>query len=632
MKLRIILVGQPNVGKSCLLNALVGPEVIVSNYPGTTVEVTTAKKMVAGGEIAFLDSPGIYSISDRSEEEKVTEKALFEEEIDGAIIIADSVSLERSLYLASQVLEAEIPVVIALNFVESAEKKGIIIAHKKLSKILGAPVIPINPLKKWGIEELVNALLEIKETKGKTFTVRYDDHIEDAIREISSQVTRTQTQLPKRFVALRVLEEDADFYGYLRDKRTIEAVKESLIEHPKVAEDIAITRYGTAAFIAGKVTHLVHVEEAARRLDERLDGALLHALGGPILTILTFVTIFGALLFIGSWIQDVLTGFTEYLLSLIHLGAGFGGTALEAGLAGMMAGISIALPYVFIFYILFTLIEDAGLLSRYVVNLERFLRWFNLPGRAIIPLALGMGCTVPATRSTRILFTKKEKFFTASLLSCVPCSSRIAIIMGVVGYFGGKWLALSVFITLFVSFLLWGYAVKRITRIEKKPVLYELPELPPYRIPSIGNAVTKSWIRMKTFVYLVVPLLFLGGVAYAGLDALGLTNVIVAPLSPITWWLDLPDVAIIPLVFGFLQKDLTGSMLLLVLGGNVSSVLTPLQIYTFGVAATIGIPCIIALGMYIKEFGFNKAVLLTAASILYGLLFAGLAWRLISLF
>ncbi|MCK4731969.1 MAG: ferrous iron transport protein B, partial [Methanophagales archaeon] len=583
MKLRIILVGQPNVGKSCLLNALVGPEVIVSNYPGTTVEVTTAEKTVAGEEIEFLDSPGIYSISDRSEEEKVAEKALFEEEIDGAIIIADSVSLERSLYLTFQVLEAEIPVVIALNFVESAEKKGIIIAHKKLSKILGAPVIPINPLTKRGMGGLVNALLEIKETK-KTFTVRYDDHIEDAIREVSSQVTRTQ--LPKRFVALRVLEEDADFYGYLSDKRTIKAVKEGLIEHPKVAEDIAITRYGTAAFITEKVTHLVHVEEAARSLDERLDGAFLHSLGGPILTILTFVTIFGALLFIGSWIQDILTGFTEYLLSLIHLGVGFSSTALEAGLAGMMAGISIALPYVFIFYILFTLIEDAGLLSRYVVNLERFLRWFNLPGSAIIPLALGLGCTVPATRSTRILFTKKEKFFTAALLSCVPCSSRIAIIMGVVGYFGGKWLALSVFITLFVSFLVLGYVVKRITRIEKKPVLYELPELPPYRIPSIGNIVTKSWIRMKTFVYLVVPLLFLGGVAYAGLDALGLTNVIVAPLSPITWWLDLPNVAIIPLVFGFLQKDLTGSMLLLVLVGEVSSVLAPLQIYTFGVAAT----------------------------------------------
>lgn len=115
-------------------------------------------------------------------------------------------------------LEAEIPVVIALNFVESAEKKGIRIAHKKLSEILGAPVIPINPLKKWGMGELVNALLEIKETKGKTFTVRYDDHIEDAITEVSSRVTRTQ--LPKRFVALRVLEEDADFYGYLRDNRS----------------------------------------------------------------------------------------------------------------------------------------------------------------------------------------------------------------------------------------------------------------------------------------------------------------------------------------------------------------------------------------------------------------------------
>jgi ferrous iron transport protein B len=157
-------------------------------------------------------------------------------------------------------------------------------------------------------------------------------------------------------------------------------------------------------------------------------------------------------------------------------------------------------------------------------------------------------------------------------------------------------------------------------------------ELPPYRRPLIKNILAKSWIRMKDFVYIVIPLLVLGGMAYGILNIMGLTNIIVEPFSPITKWLGLPALTIIPLIFGFLQKDLTGAMLLSVLGSNISLALTPLQIYTFGVASTIGIPCIIALGMLAKEFGSKKAILLTLSSITYGFLFAGLIWRIILIF
>jgi ferrous iron transport protein B len=148
----------------------------------------------------------------------------------------------------------------------------------------------------------------------------------------------------------------------------------------------------------------------------------------------------------------------------------------------------------------------------------------------------------------------------------------------------------------------------------------------------VKNVLAKSWIRMKDFVYIVMPLLVIGGIAYGILNILGLTNIIVGPLSPITTWLGLPAVTIIPLTFGFLQKDLTGAMLLSVLGSKISLALTPIQIYTFGIAATIGIPCIIVLGMLIKEFGFKKATGLTITSIIYGLLFAGLVWRIVSIF
>jgi len=228
-KFKVLLIGQPNVGKSSLLNALVGPKVVVSNYPGTTVEVTQAEKVFDNTKIKFVDTPGIYSISDRSEEEKVTEKALFEEEVDRAIIIADASSLERSLYLVLQILEAEIPATIALNFVEEAEKRGITIDWEKLGKILNVPVIPINPLTKRGIGDLIGSLLKVIR-KREFFEVKYDDHVEKAINAIGSQIE--ETAVPKRFIAIRVLEKDEDFYGYLRDKRILEKIRGGLTEHP----------------------------------------------------------------------------------------------------------------------------------------------------------------------------------------------------------------------------------------------------------------------------------------------------------------------------------------------------------------------------------------------------------------
>ena len=616
------------MGKSSLLNAIVGPRVTVSNYPGTTVETTRAEKTLHQKKIIFEDTPGIYSISDRSEEEKVTEKALFEERTDAAIVVADSVSLERSLYMALQILEAEIPVIMVLNFTEDAVKKGIEIYHGKLSQLLHIPVIPINPLTKKGINRLTDIVLKIKEITGKTFTVRYDDDIERAINTISSYIT-AGTVLPKRFVALRILEGDTDFYKYLKDKGIIEKVKNlELKKHPDVAEDIAITRYGTASFLAEKVTRIIPSEKT-KNLEKKADNILLHKIWGPVVTTIFLLFTFGILLGLGNLIQGILMGLTESLLS------SFGATEhsiiamiLIQGLTGLATGVSIALPYVFLFYLLLGLLEDIGLLSRFIVNAGRFLKSLGLPQKAFIPLALGLGCTAPAATATRVLSSKEEQFHTAMFLAFIPCSSRIAIIMGIVGFYGGIILAFSVFATLLVAGLIWAFGIKKIIHIKSELLLLELP---PYRKPLIKNVLAKSWIRMKDFVYIVIPLLALGGIAYGILNILGLTEVIVEPFSLITTWLGLPALTIIPLFFGFLQKDLTGAMLVSAFGtANISLVLTSLQIYTFGVAATIGIPCIIALGVLIKEFGFKKAIGLTLTSIIYGFLIAGIVWRIIS--
>ena len=625
-KLKILLIGQPNVGKSSLLSAVVGPKVVISNYPGTTVEITEAKKKINDTEIEFIDTPGIYSASNRSEEEKVTERALFERGADGTIMVVDATALERSLYMVLQILEAKLPFIIALNFMEEAEKKGININIKKLEEFLNVPIIPINPITKKGIDNLMDSLLKLK-TQEKSFKVRYDDHIEAAIEQISAELK--ESKLPKRFVALRILEGDRDFYKYLKDKEIIQKVKNDLLkEHPKVAEDIAITRYGTASFIAKEVTQITRIKKE-KTISEKIDGILLHKILGPFSTILFFLIVFGILLFFGNWIQNILMDLTERFLSPFDATNSVIALVLNQGITGLVAGISIALPYVFLFYLILGLLEDAGLLPRFIINAQWLLGKLGLPGKSLIPLALGLGCTVPAVRATRLLSSRKERLYTVSLFAFVPCSSRTAIIMGVVGFYGGLKLAIAVFVTLVFAGLIWTFIIKKAFRIKSEPLLLELPD---YRRPLLGNILAKSWLRMKDFVYIVIPLLVIGGMIYGILDILKITDAVVGPFTSVTSWLGLPGVTIIPLLFGFLQKDLTGAMLISVLGVNITTVLTPIQIYTFGVAAAVGIPCINALGMLIKEFGFGKTIVLAMILALYGLLFAGLTWRVISIF
>jgi len=524
-----------------------------------------------------------------------------------------------------QVLEANIPVVLALNFIEDAEKKGIEIDCRKLREILNIPVIAINPLTKRGIKELLDIVLNIKSAKRRSFKIEYDDHIEEAINKISVDI---DGRLPERFIAIRVLEEDEDFYKYLKNIEVIKKVKDDLTQHPKIAEDISITRYGTAVFIAEKVTRIISLKRE-RRLQERFDNILLHKIWGPITTGLILLSIFGVMLILGNLVQKVLMGLTDRFMSFSVSGNSIVSMVLIQGLTGLTAGISIALPYILLFYLLLGFLEDAGFLSRFIVNIERFLGKLGLPGKSFIPLILGLGCTAPAASATRVLSSKKEQFHTASLFAFVPCSSRIAIIMGIVGFYGGIKLVFAVFITLLIAGLLWALIIKKVIHAKSEPLLLELP---PYRKPLIKNVFVKSWIRMKDFVYIVIPLLAIGGIVYGILDVLDVVDIIIKPLSLITTWLRLPDKTIIPLVFGFLQKDLTGAMLVSVLGNEISTVLTSLQLYVFGVAAVIGIPCITALGLFIKEFGWKKALILTIVLNIYGILVAGLIGRIVSFF
>lgn len=230
--LRVILIGQPNVGKSSLLNALVGSKVIISNYPGTTVEITQSTKIINGKRLNIIDTPGIYSISDMSEEEKVAEKALFNEKNDVVILVIDATSLNKSLYLLLQIIEAQVPVLLALNFIEEANKKGIFINIDRLEAILNIPLITINPITKKGIKKLTDEAIKLNRKKSD-FEIHYDDHIEEAIQELCLYIE--DSELPKRFIAIRILERDDDFYKYITEQNKLELIRDKIKDnHPNI--------------------------------------------------------------------------------------------------------------------------------------------------------------------------------------------------------------------------------------------------------------------------------------------------------------------------------------------------------------------------------------------------------------
>lgn len=623
--IKIGFIGQPNVGKSAAFNYLAGFKAMVSNYPGTTVEVTEARVRFGGQTIELVDTPGIYSLSDASEEERVTKSFLLSDQADAIVDIVDCTALERSLYLTLQVLELGVPLVVGLNFYEEARRRGIVVDPDRLEEELGVPVEAINALTGKGIPRLLWRALE--ERAPRPFAIKYDDHIEWAIGEVERLLAGPPT--PPRFAAIRALEGDEDFIKYA--KHRVEEIKAQVSLHSDIAMDIAVSRHGVASLLARRSSH-IRKKPVRLGVGEWFDNFILHPLWGTIFTALVFLAIFASLFWLGGAIQGFLSALFEERV-LPHLLAGLErlGPAVKEvvanGLLGAEAGIAIAIPYVGIFYLVLAFLEDVGILPRMVLLLDRYMRRMGLPGRAVIPLMLGLGCTVPAIRSTRVLESRVERLKVAFLLSLVPCSSRTAIILGVTANYIGWQAALIIYL---LSLLLLAGAGLVLDRLAPGEAILLMIELPEYRVPLLRNVLAKSWMRMKDFVYVVVPLLVAGGMAYGALESLELVGLFAEPFRPLTeGWLMLPKETIAAFVYGFLQKDLTIAMLVSIAGGsNLIAFMSPLQLFTFSLAAVVQVPCVIAFSMLVRELGWKDALLMTLAALVLGFGLAGLLARL----
>jgi ferrous iron transport protein B len=638
-KLVFALAGNANVGKSVIFNYLTGLHQHIGNWPGKTVERAEGTLHFKGYTIDIVDLPGIYSLSTYSLEELVSRKYIAVERPDAVINVTDASVLERNLFFTLQLIELETPMIMALNQIDLAKKKGIEIDTRKLEELLGIPVVPTVATKGVGISQLLEKTLEIVEknqtAKGK---IRYGEEIEERITKVAEMVEKIQFWYPPRYVAIKLLEDDEEITREInridpqitRAAEKLAAEIENLHGH-SCSTVITSERYEAAGCIARQAQKIVTPTKPP--LTERLHTITTHKIAGyPIMAsvlLLMFYSVFTFGNYTSELISNILYGWKPFFSSV--LGGGIVEKLVWGGIIeGLIASVTIALPYIVPFYVILYLLEDSGYLSRIAFLMDNVMHKIGLHGKAFIPMMLGYGCNVPACLGCRIMETERERVLAAFVTTLVPCAARTVIILGLVGQFLGFQWAL----TLYVVDLLVIFAVGRLAfkTLPGEPTAL-IMEMSDYRKPHAKTVLKQTWFRLAEFIKIAFPLIIVGSFAIKLAEILGLLEPIAAVLSPVTvLWLGLPAITGITLIFGVLRKELTLIMLATLLGTtNFAQVLTPVQMITFTLVVMFYIPCIATISALVKELGWKKALFITVFEILFALTIGGIASRLLML-
>ena len=561
---RVLLMGNPNVGKSVIFSRLTGTRVIASNYPGTTVGYSQGFMNLGEDRVEVIDVPGTYTLEPTSEAEEIASEMLNTGDL--IINVVDATNLERNLYLTQQLLERDIPLVVALNIWDETEHRGIHIELDKLRERLGVPVIPTVAVSGQGIKELVTSIASA--TSPDTPARSYDERWA-TIGGIISQVQR----ITHRHHTWRERLGDAS---------------------------VQPLAGGIIALVVLAVAFLV-----VRFIGENLIGYVLEplfdTLWAPV--VLRLSDILGG----SGFFHDILIG--KIVGGEVNFVESFGLLT-----TGLFVPFGMVLPYIISFYLVLGLFEDTGYLPRLAVLMDTLMHRLGLHGYAIIPSMLGLGCNVPAVLATRILESKRERFIAATLISiAIPCSALQAMIFGLVGEQGAQYVAI-VFGTLFVVWIILGLIINRFTRGFSPELLIEIP---PYRMPPWRTVLQKLWMRVNGFLKEAIPII-LGAVLVINiLYTLGVFDAIADFTSPVvTGFLGLPKEAVTALVIGFLRKDVALGMLA-PLGMSAN------QLVVGSVVLAMFFPCVATFVVLLRELGVVNMLKSVAIMIATALLVGG---------
>ncbi|HXW99008.1 MAG TPA: ferrous iron transport protein B [Methanomicrobiales archaeon] len=635
----IALAGNANVGKSAIFNQLTGVDQIIGNWPGKTVERAEGLLLHKGHRIRVIDLPGIYSLSTYSLEEQVSRDFIALEHPDAVVNVVDASALERNLFFTIQLMELSPPMLVAVNQIDLAEKKGITVDMEKLGSLLGVPVVPTVAIRGKGIDSLTETIHGMVEHPTVPPVLRYGKEVEDRIGRIESLVGGIGVPYAPRWTAIKLLERDPGICGLVGSKdpgivRTAGelAAEIEAIHGEQVCVVMSAERYQVADRIAASVITLRDAKEgvAGRSLSDRIDRVALH----PFLGYLSVILVIGGLLvwtFVaGARISELIQALLAPLGTYEPVVTGpVASILLNGAFSGFVAGITLIIPYVLPFYLILAVIEDSGYLTRISVMLDRGMHKLGLHGKAIIPLILGYGCNVPACFACRIMESPKQKLLAAFLVTLIPCTARTVVILGLVGKFVGIGWALGLYAFDIGLIILAGRIAFRAVPGESVGLIMEMPD---YHVPSASVVAKQTWARTRSLVAFVFPAYIVGSAAVQAFYALGLLDPVNAALSPVTvLWLGLPAVVGITLIFGVVRKELTILTLAVIFGTtNFGAILSPVQLVVLAIVSMIYIPCISVIIALAKEFGWRRSLVISATEIAVAIAVGGVAFRLLS--
>ncbi len=631
---KVALVGNPNVGKSVLFNALTGAYVTVSNYPGTSVEVSRGSTAINGEEFEIIDTPGMYSILPITEEERVAREILLTERPHLVLHVLDARNLERMLPMTLQLIEAELPVVLVVNIMDEAARMGLEIDIPLLSKRLGIPVIGAATAKKIGVPEIRAAIAGSSSCAVPPFT--YSRLMEGDIAEIC-QSLRGEYILSKKAIALLLLQDDAEVANLVRETEGVwfpgvqTVVREKRFERRESFHlDLSMER---KAIVKGILDGAFKApEKRVVTLAERFSRWTVRpATGIPLLLIVLY---FGLYQFVGVFgagtLVDFLEGkvfeehFNPWIIELVKLYVPWGMLQeLLVGEYGIITlgfryAVGIILPIVATFFLFFSVLEDSGYFPRLALLVDRVFKTMGLTGRAVIPMVLGFGCDTMATMVTRTLETVRERVIATVLLAlAIPCSAQLGVIMSLLSQTPGALLTWGV--CLLLIFLLVGLLAAKVVPGET-PMFYM--EIPPMRLPQFGNVLTKTYTRMQWYFMEILPLFILASVLLWLGKITHFFEKMIEAMTPVMASLGLPKESAVAFIFGFFRRDYGAAGLYDL---QTKGLLNARQLTVAAVTLTLFIPCVaqflimkkergwkvaIAIGLFVSGFAFGSGWLL----------------------
>ncbi len=628
----VALAGNPNVGKTTLFNALTGMRQHVGNWPGVTVEKKEGRFAYGGETFLVVDLPGTYSLTAHSTDELIARNFLLNSKPDVVVNVVDVTALMRNLYLTFEILEMGLRnVVIALNKIDLAERKGIRVDTKKMTEVIGVPVVPVSAKTGEGLEELKTAVVKVAhgELNARPILPTYDEAVEREIEHVSRVLEGTELaeRYSVRWLAVKLLQRDDDVMKLvLRQlgKKKLDEIMGHLGEiEEKYGRSIdLIMASGKYEFIDSLLHKFVKYENVVvTSFTDQLDRVLTHPVYGLIALAIVFYFVFKFVFSIGLPLQSLFarafSDFGEWLSP--HIGNGLLSGLIVKGIIGGVGTVLSFFPLVFLMFFALAVLEDTGYMARAALVLEDIMSKFGLSGKSFIPLILGFGCNVPAIMATRSIEDEKARLVTILVNSFIPCSARLSVISFITAIFFRSHralVALSIYaiavgVALAMAWLLSHFVV----RGERAPFVMELPE---YAVPPWRTVVLHSWERSKEFIKKAGTVI-LGGAIFMWFlsnypEPVGTgksyAEVIGHFLAPYVSLMGLDWKAAVSLLFGIIAKENVIATYGVLYGSKaaIATAMGRLQAYTLAVVTTLYVPCIATMAAIKSEAGWKWMV------------------------